>query len=157
MITVAAKAQPDTKAVAQQAQRTSFKSIQHAANSIRKTAIQSIKYTDEVIGYIHVTNRKGAKRLVKYYKPSPAGSTVHGHKKGGYFRKAIQYSLQPGGVFTPPDATIGFSHGVVGEGLRIHEHGGTKDGVGYPKRPIMAPALEANLDRFAKSFSGQLG
>ena len=157
MITVTAKAQPDAKAVADQTQRTAFKSIQHAANAIRKTAIQSIQYTDEVIGYIHVTNRKGVKRLVKYYKPSPAGSTVHGHKKGGYFRKAIQYSLQPGGVLTSPDATIGFSHSVVGEGLRIHEHGGTKDSTGYPKRPVMTPALEANLDRFAKSFGGQLG
>lgn len=156
MISVTAKAQPNTKAVAEHVQKRAFTSIQHASNGVRKTALESIQYVDTVIGYLHVY-RKGKKERVKYYKPSPPGSTVHGHKKGGYFRKAIQYSLQPGGLLSPPDSTIGFSHSVVGEGLRIHEHGGTRNGKAYPKRPVMAPALEANVDRFAKSFSGQLG
>lgn len=103
-------------------------SFNRTAFLIRQTAVESVE------------RAKG---------PSAPGSPPHTHR-GNYFRRAIRYAVDKNG------AVIGPMFSVVADVGAAHEFGGNYRGQEYPKRPTMAPALDANLDIFAGSWSGSI-
>jgi len=130
-------------------ERKTFRSVAHAAATIRKEAIASVEYSREVRSYLWKT-RKGKLKRVPYYEPAKAGNPVRGHKSPGYFRQAIAFGVDR------DNASIGPQASKVGQGMRIHEHGGVRNGIQYPRRSVMQPALVKNLDRFARSFGSDI-
>jgi len=103
-----------------------YKSISHAAASIRKTAGQSIR------------QRKDKR------KASRPGTPPFTH--GGFIRRALRFQV------TKYDALIGFQRSVIGTVAATHEHGLTEDGRTYPPRPTMEPALQQNIERFHREW-----
>lgn len=112
-----------TKAV----DKGTYRSLSHAAASIRKSAIESI-----------VTS-KG---------PSPAGQPPHTLR--GLLRRAILFSADKEG------AVIGPTLSRFGTAAQAHEFGGRYKKQTYPARPFMGPALEKNLARFARAWGGEV-
>lgn len=145
MIATTVQTNISTKPVQRDMERKTFRSVAHAAATIRKEAIASIQFTTNIRAYLWKT-RKGRRKKVPYYQPSPPGRPVYGHRTAGFFRAAIAFAVER------DNASIGPQHSKVGEGMKIHEHGGIRDGIQYPRRSVMQPALERNLDRFAKSM-----
>lgn len=91
-----------------------YRSLSHAAASIRRTAIQSI------------VRRKDA---------SEPGTPPHTHT--GLLRRAILYFVDRGRQW----AIIGPAASVVGEAGEAHEYGGQYKKERFKKRPFMGPAL----------------
>lgn len=149
MISSAVQTSINTKPVQQSMERKTFRSVAHAAATIRKEAIASVEYSREVRSYLWKT-RKGKRKRVPYYEPSQPGKPVRGHKSPGYFRQAIAFGVER------DNASIGPQASRVGQGMRIHEHGGVRNGIQYPQRSVMQPALLKNLDRFARSFGSDI-
>ena len=130
-----------TKQVTQAADKATFKNLGHAASSIRKSAIESIKPEEG---------------------PSAPGTPPHTHtqrvtKKGkvakGHLPRAIVYDVDK----ARQEAVIGPRASVVGESGAAHELGEEFHGDDYPERPFMGPALEANAPRFADEYAGSIG
>ena len=114
-------------------EKAAFRNIGHAAASIRKDAISSIK------------RRVG---------PSQPGQPPHTRKTkrgNARFKQAILYQADD------HSAIIGFRHSVVGESAAIHEFGETIKGVSFPERPTMGPALERGAPRFGNSWRSSIG
>jgi len=103
-----------------------YRNFAHAAASIRKDARKSIKA------------RK---------KPSRPGEPVHTHR-GTFARRAILYAADKQG------AVVGFAASKIDQAMEVHEHGGERGGVRFPKRPVMFPALQRNLARFHRDWKG---
>lgn len=82
--------------------------------------------------------------------PSPVGEPPHTHR-GNLFRRAIRYKADKEG------AVIGTAARIAGDVGAAHEHGGLFRGEYFAKRPFAKPALDANLDLFAGSWSGSIG
>jgi len=119
--------------------KAAYKNLGHAAASIRKAEIESIHFG------------KG---------PSTPGTAPHTHGKQftkahkerkGELQRAILYVLED------ERAIIGPRFSVVGTSAMAHEFGGEYKGQEYPERPFARPAVDKNLDRFAKSWEYAIG
>lgn len=84
--------------------------------------------------------------------PSAPGQSPHTHQ-GNYLKRAPRYAVDK----ATASAVIGFAASVVGDVGAAHEHGGLFRGEYFEKRPTALPALEANLDVFANTWSGSIG
>jgi hypothetical protein len=140
----------DFKPVVQSADRASFKNLSHAAATIRKEAIASVHFTKEIIGYANFRTASGKFKRKKIYRPSPVGTPVYSHKNAGFFRQGIRFDA------TKESAVIGPAQSKFGESMRAHEFGEQYKGHQFAPRPVMNPALEQNVERFAKSFAGSV-
>ena len=131
MIGMTSKVIDETHKVKAAVDRSVYKNIRHAAFSIRKTA---------------------GKSIIRSPKPSKPGRPPHtrGKKKG--IRRALRVGME--GKYS---AVIGTQYSVLGDAGEPLEHGGKRGKSYFEPRPFIGPALEANLDRFAKGFGGSLG
>jgi hypothetical protein len=150
MIAVESKVTDLTERVKKAVERAAFKNFAHAAASIRKEAIASIKITKEVVGYITRKSKTGKRRRVKVFRPSPRGTPIHSHRNKGFVSRGIRFDA------TKEGAVVGPANSVYGEVMKAHEFGGQFRGQNFDARPTMAPALENNLDRFANSWRGSV-
>jgi hypothetical protein len=130
MIGVDGKAEFDGKPVEEAAKKAAYKNLGHAAASLRKEAIASIK---------------------KDRGPSPAGEPVH--TRQGLAKRALLYAVDK----EAEEAVVGFSAAVVDEAMAAHELGEPHKGTDFPKRPTIGPALERNASRLAETFEGTIG
>lgn len=121
--------------------KATYRNLGHAAASIRKAAVESIKPGEG---------------------PSPPGTPPHTQtqkvtKKGkvrkGQLPRAIVYTVDK----EKQMALIGPRASVVGESAKAHEFGGQFKDETFPKRPFMGPALAAKKDGLASHWAGSLG
>jgi hypothetical protein len=119
------------KKIEQAAERGIYESIRHAAYSIRKDIMLSIK---------------------KSPNPSEPGKPVATRgKKGASVKNSIFAAIEK------DNAIIGPRHSFVGDSMYFHEFGKKRGKINFPARPTSGPGLERNLDRFAGSFRGSIG
>jgi len=127
-------AELNPKPVLEAAAKATFRNLAHAAASLRKAAIESIKPGEG---------------------PSAPGTPPHTQtskgKKRGVLPRAIGYSVDE------DTAVIGPRASVAGEGGAAHEHGGTFRGQTYPQRAFMGPALTATAPRIGSQWAGTIG
>jgi ApbE superfamily uncharacterized protein (UPF0280 family) len=123
-------AKPETKNVEKAADKAIYRSIRHAAFSIRKAIRESIKKSPD---------------------PAAPGQPVTTRGRRGNVRNAIFAAVEE------DSAVVGPRYSMVGDVVAAHEFGQTRYGDRYQARPTAGPALEANLDRFADSFAGSIG
>ena len=128
MVGVKVKTKDQTKKVLAKAKRAAVKNLGHAGAAIRLTAKRSIRRSK---------------------KASPAGKPPHTRK--GQLRGAIAYAVEGGET-----VVVGPEHDKVGKSGSAHEKGGRYKRQRYPKRPFMAPALEANQDRLPKLWANSV-
>lgn len=115
--------------VRNKAQQGNFKSLGHAAASIRLVARRSIR-----------------RRQTAAMPGSPPNT------RRGQLKRAIMYAIdKQRGV-----ALIGPSFDVVGTAGKAHEFGGSFRRERYAKRPFMGPALEKVKDRLPPIWSGSV-
>ena len=131
----------NTQRVKDATDKAAFKSVGHAASSIRKTAIESIEQAEG---------------------PSAPGTPPHTHtggvtKKGKVRRGNLQRAIVFDSDKAKQEAVIGPRFSVVGESGAAHELGGEFHGDDYPERPFMGPALETNAPRLPGEFAGSIG
>lgn len=142
MIGIACNATTNFGSLLKEANRAAFKNVSHAAATIRKDVLQSIRMSDE-------PSRPG----------TPPNTRLRFTRKGkvrkGAIQAAVVYAADRSG--DDPFAMIGPRHSVLGEAGAAHEFGGMFRGDDYPERPFMGPALDRNLDRFGESFRGSIG
>jgi len=115
------------------AKTAEFRNLGHAAASIRKDAVASIKTSDE---------------------PSPPGEPPHTRGKGKRRRvlpRAIRFEITDGAAVIGPRASI------AGQAGEPHEHGGTYRGQAFPRRPTMLPALQRAAPRIGSRWAGTIG
>ena len=110
-------------------QQSNFKSLGHAAASIRLIARRSIR-----------------RRQTAAMPGTPPNT------RRGQLKRSIMYSLdKQRGV-----ALIGPDFDVVGAAGKAHEFGGNFRRERYPKRPFMGPALEKVKDRLPSMWAGSI-
>jgi hypothetical protein len=119
----------DIKRVKRPVDRSTFKNLGHAGGAIRLTSKRSIRKS------------KG---------PSTPGTPPH--TRQGQLKRAIVYAVEK----SKQKAVIGPTHELVGPSAMAHEFGGRFRKQMYPKRPLMGPALEKNLDRLPKFWAGSV-
>jgi hypothetical protein len=119
----------DIKRVKRPVDRSTFKNLGHAGAAIRLTAKRSIR---------------------KSKKPSTPGSAPH--TRQGQLKRAVVYAVEK----SKQKVVIGPTHELVGPSAMAHEFGGRFRGEQYPKRPLMGPALEKNLDRLPRFWAGSV-
>ena len=131
MIGLRVKIIDQSRRVKRAADRASFKNLGHAAASIRKFAIKSIK------------RGKG---------PSTPGQPPHtrGQRR---LPRAIFFATERDKLST----IIGPVHSRMGIAGEAHEFGKTYLGTQFPERPFMGPALEANLPRMPSYWLHSVG
>lgn len=83
--------------------------------------------------------------------PSRPGTPVHTHR-GAFFRRAIRFAVE-----SDTTAVIGPRHSIVGDVGAVHEHGESRDGVTYPRRPTMEPALQQSITLIGDQWEGSIG
>lgn len=150
MVGASVKITDETHKVVQAVERAKYRSLNHAAASIRKDARKSIKTRPKKTVRVATGVAGKTKRVrVQTRDASPKGTPPYTRR--GRLRNAIVYHA------TKSEAVIGPRRSIMGEGAVPHEFGGRYKDQTYPKRPTMGPALIKNLDRFAASFSGSLG
>ncbi len=125
--------QAGTGRVEERVKRAKYNNMRHAAASIRKDAAGSIK------------------QKKKKSTTSPAGGPPFQHESG-FFRRGLRYWVDR----VREDALVGFLRSVVGHVAATHEHGKMEEGRQYPERAIVAPALERNIDRFARNWRASI-
>lgn len=108
----------------------SFRSLDHAAASIRRSVISSIK---------------------KAPGPSPVGTPVH--TREGLFKSSLFYHVSQSQL----DAVIGLLYSRVAASGEPHEKGTFYKGYRYRPRPFMRPGLDKAAPRLAAHWSGSLG
>ena len=138
-IGVEARIVDQTRRIKDAAKKGAFRSLSHAAASIRRTAIDSMVFAA---------------------KASKPGTPPHAHK--GKLRRSIRYSVDE------TDVTVGPAYSAIRAGGRppwlgsMHERGGTfrgkKKGTKryVPARPFMAPALAEAAKRFKASWKSSI-
>jgi len=141
MIGATVRIEDHTVRLQQAVSKAAFKNAAHAAASIRKTEIESIKFG------------KG---------PSAPGTPPHTHgreftKKGKKRKGVLQRAIAFWADRETGEAVIGPRFKIAGTSGSAHEFGGRYKGQTYPERPFAAPALEQNLSRFAGSWKGSIG
>jgi hypothetical protein len=119
----------DVKRVKRTVDRSTFRGLGHAGGAIRLTARRSIR---------------------KSKKASPPGMPPH--TRQGQLKRAVVYAVEK----SKQRVVIGPTHELVGPSAMAHEFGGRFRGDQYPKRPLMGPALEKNLDRLPKFWAGSV-
>lgn len=124
------KSETNFKPVEQAADRAIYRSIKHAAFSIRKYIRESIKKSTDA---------------------SAPGQPVATRGRKGNVKNSIFAAIEP------DNAIIGPRFSMVGESMEAHEFGGSFHERQYPARPTSGPGLTANQDRFAQSFAGSIG
>lgn len=107
-----------------------YRSIRHAAFSIRKSIRESIKKSAE---------------------PSDPGQPVATRGKRGNVKNSIFVAAED------DNAIIGPRFSFVGDAMEAHEFGKRRGVNKYQARPTSGPGLEKNTDRFADSFAGSIG
>lgn len=130
MLAIKVKTKSDFRKVEKAAKKANFTSLGHAAASIRRAAIKSI--------------RKG-KRASKAGQPP--------RTRRGLFKKAILFDVNK----DKQVAVIGPSHEIAGTSGQAHEFGGKYKGQTFPERPFMAPAFQGEVPRFAGRWQGTIG
>ena len=120
----------ETKNVKTAADRAVYKSLGHAAASIRKTA-------------------RGL--IVTSAEPAAPGEPVHTRHRR--LPNAIVYDVSRDRQY----AIIGPARSFAGPVGGAHEHGGEFRGQRYEPRPFMGPAMTQNSERFARSWSASIG
>jgi len=117
-----------TKRVEEAVDKAAYRSLSHAAASIRKAAIASLEKTAG---------------------PSAAGTPPHTR---GRLKRAIVYDADK------QSAVIGPRYSRFGIALQAHEHEGVRvyRGQRFPPRQTMFPALQRNLSRFAQAWAGSV-
>lgn len=113
------------------ADRATFENVREAAFEIGKTARASIK--------------------TKKTSSTP-GSPPHTRAGKRGIRRAIRVGMEG-----RERSVVGPRHSVFGTAGETLEFGGARGSTVMEARPFMGPALESNLDRFAKGFSGSIG
>ncbi len=131
MIGLQTKLTATPKRVDTAVKKGAFNSFSHAAASIRKSARDSI---------------------VRSNTPGPIGGPVRTKRGrgGGLAKRSILFKADKDG------AVIGFSASKIDQGMEVHEHGKSRGGVKFPKRPTMQPALERSLARFHREWRGAI-
>src|SRR5262245_12333261 len=127
--------------VADAAKAAEFRNLGHAAASIRKTEIASIK------------SAPGPSQPGTPPHTDTGGLSKSGKARRGVLQRSFAYAVDK----AAGRAVIGPQASVVGEAGAAHEFGGEFRGMDYPERPFAAPALEQNLDRFAGDWQGSIG
>ncbi len=112
--------------------KAAYNNFQHAAASIRRAAVVTIPRR----------KRRGS---------SKPGKPPIQHKPGA-LRGGIRYYADR----QREDAIIGYIRSRVGSVGATHEHGLTEEGRDYPERPVMQPALERNIERFARDWRASI-
>jgi phage gpG-like protein len=103
-----------------------YKTLNHAAASIRLTARRSIR-----------RSRKAAKPG----KPP--------HTRAGQLKRSLYYSVDK----QKSSVVIGPKYSVMGKSAAVHEFGKRHRGRKYPKREFMKPALMKNKNRLPKKWN----
>jgi hypothetical protein len=119
----------ETKRVKRAASKGVFKSLGHAAATIRRSAL----------GFI--SKSKDASR---------PGQPPHSRR--GALKRAVLFKVDK----QRETAVIGPRASIVGLSMTAHEYGGQYRGQTYPRRPLMGPALEKNAKRLPRSFRGSI-
>jgi len=119
-----------SKRVHDAVKKAKYKNFSHAAASIRRDAIKSIR------------KRKDKK------KASPEGTPPFTHS--GQAKRGVFFDV------SATDAVIGFKKSVVGLVMATHEEGLVEEGRDYPERPTMGPALERNIERFHRDWRSSI-
>ncbi len=110
-----------------------FNSFFHAAASIRTSARRSI---------------------VRSNTPGPEGGPIRTKTgKGGGLAKRKDSLLFHA---SKEGAEIGFMASTMDQSMEAHEHGKTRDGVKFSKRPTIQLALERSLARFHREWQGAI-
>jgi len=133
MIGFGCKTKFDAGPLRRKAKRAEIRTITHAAGSVRKTAIRSIKFRS------------------KKTKHSPKGTPpyTHGRRK---MRRAILYAADRSRGY----AVVGPSRRLFGTAGRAHELGGHYKGQHFTPRPTMWPALKTTAPRMPAMWGGQI-
>ena len=132
LLGVETKFEDKSKDVIKAVEKAAFENFRHAAASIRKDAIKSIRH------------RKDRSKV------SPAGEPPTQHR-AGFFKRAIFFDSNEEG------AVIGFVASRVDQIAATHEHGLTEEGRDYPERPTMGPALERAVVRMNRDWRMSIG
>lgn len=153
MIGVETKLVDNTPKVLKEVDRANYKNFSHAAASLRKAMIESIKIDKTTIGWITTKrlSKRGKRIRARIYKPAPVGSPVVSHKNKGFVSRGIRFDA------TKTDAVVGFAQSVYGDVMGAHEFGGERFGQKFQPRPTVYPTLENNLDRFSGEWAGSIG
>jgi hypothetical protein len=144
-----------TKNLTDAVQKAAFNNFGHAAASIRKDAIASIKRPPGVATNAGLMRdakgrfTKGSGRKRVRHEPSPPGTPPY--SATGRLRTAIIYFADKTGAVIGPAASI------FGEAGAAHEFGGEFKKQHYPERPFMFPALQRGAPRFAEDWEGSVG
>lgn len=108
-----------------------FQNLQHAAASLRKDAVSTIK------------RRKG---------PSRPGEPPHTHRRV-FYKRAIAFDVDR----QREDAVVGFRYSVIGDVGHAHEFGASRGEADYPERPTIGPALVRSAGRLGNQWKGTIG
>jgi phage gpG-like protein len=129
MIAVKVTTKKSIDKVKRKAEQGNFKSLGHAAATIRLIARRSIR-----------------RRQTAAMPGSPP------HTRQGQLKRSIMYAIdKQRGV-----ALIGPSFDFVGTAGKAHEFGGRYRRERYPKRPFMGPALEKVKDRLPSLWASRM-
>lgn len=152
MLGLSVKIVEDFTKIMTASQEAAFKNFGHAAASIRKDAIASIK--DAPTGERGRDSRGKFTKAKRIDAGSPPGTPPYTHgkgKRGRRIKKAILYAADKEG------AVIGTAYSKFGTAGSPHEHGGSYKGETFAERPFMFPALLRQAGRFAGLFAGSIG
>ena len=131
-------------------------SLSSSAYLVRDTAIKSVKHSKRIRGYFYSFpkgDRSAKPKLKVYYEPAPAGQPILAHRRGvGFFRAGLKYDVDKG----KDEAVVGWLHSRFSGIMATHEHGETWRGTQYDKRPTMAPALAANVEKFHRDWQSSI-
>lgn len=127
-----------------------YRNLGHAAASLRKEAVGSVKVSRQIIGYRRFKTKSGASKTIKIYKPSPKGTPVFTRR--GLMKRAIRFDVSK----NRKSAVIGPQKSVLGIAGSVHEFGKHHLGTNYPERPTMTPALIKSTDRMAADWAGSI-
>jgi len=154
MIAVQTKFEKEQRRLLESIDRAKAGSLSSMAFLVRDTAIKSVRHSKRVRGYFYRRDRQGKPKLVTYYEPAQPGQPFLAHRRGvGYFRAGLKYAVDK----ATDEAVVGWSYARFKTIMATHEHGGTHRGAEYDKRPTMAPALQANLEKFHRDWQSSIG
>lgn len=120
----------DWKGLEQKALKGNYRSLGHAAASIRRDVLSTIERSPEY---------------------AAVGTPIHTRK--GLMKKAIRFEVNK----EYQDAVIGPRYSVVETSGEPHEKGVPYMGRNYPKRAFMMPGLLRALPRLTAYWSGSIG
>lgn len=141
-----AKVSFDKRRIARASREGNFKSLGHAAATIRLIARRSIKRARKA----RSRDEHGRFRSTGGTIPSPPGKPPR--TKAGQLKRSIVYAVDK----RRAEAVIGADSADMDKVAGAHEHGGKFKGQRYPKRPFMGPALEKVKPRLPKKWAGSV-